>query len=263
MRMLSAVRRRMTYVNVAVTLALVFAMGGGAYAAGRYVITSTRQISPKVLKALQGRAGASGVSGAVGPAGAAGPAGPAGPQGPGGAAGGKGEAGAAGTSVTSAESKAKLGPCKEGGSEFKAAAGTTYACNGTTGFTATLPKEKTETGTWAFNATAKGEAFVPISFAIPLAEAIGVGQAHFVTRAEVEGGKAPVECPGNVAEPAAAPGSLCVYESFLLNAEFGNINNPKGFGGEGAGKAGAFLTFKFENEEAFHRGWGTWAVTAE
>ena len=44
-------RGRLSYANVAMTLALVFAMSGGAYAASKYVITSTKQISPKVLKA--------------------------------------------------------------------------------------------------------------------------------------------------------------------------------------------------------------------
>ena len=47
----------MTYANVAATLALVFAMSGGAPAANHYLITSTNQISPKVLKELK-KAGA-------------------------------------------------------------------------------------------------------------------------------------------------------------------------------------------------------------
>ena len=66
--MLSAIRKRLTYANVAMTLALVFAMTGGAYAANKYLITSTKQISPKVLKSLKG---ATGTNGAAGPAGAA------------------------------------------------------------------------------------------------------------------------------------------------------------------------------------------------
>lgn len=37
--MFSRIRKRMTYANVAVTVALVFAMAGGAYAAGRCLIT--------------------------------------------------------------------------------------------------------------------------------------------------------------------------------------------------------------------------------
>lgn len=42
-------RGRLTYANVVASLALVFAMSGGVYAASKYVITSTKQISPKVL----------------------------------------------------------------------------------------------------------------------------------------------------------------------------------------------------------------------
>jgi hypothetical protein len=38
--------------DVSVSLALVFAMTGGAYAARKIIITSTKQISPKVLKKL-------------------------------------------------------------------------------------------------------------------------------------------------------------------------------------------------------------------
>jgi hypothetical protein len=53
-------RGRLSYANVVVTLALVFAMSGGAFAAGRYLITSTKQIKPSVLKQLQGKAGAIG-----------------------------------------------------------------------------------------------------------------------------------------------------------------------------------------------------------
>ncbi|HEX4306232.1 MAG TPA: hypothetical protein VHZ54_09365 [Solirubrobacterales bacterium] len=63
------------------TLALVFAMSGGALAASHYVITSKKQISPTVLKSLKGKpgkAGAAGKTGATGPAGATGAAGPAG-----------------------------------------------------------------------------------------------------------------------------------------------------------------------------------------
>jgi hypothetical protein len=68
-------RRRLTYANVAATLALVFSMTGGAIAANHYLINSTKQINPKVLKKLKGKTGATGKAGVNGAAGAAGAAG--------------------------------------------------------------------------------------------------------------------------------------------------------------------------------------------
>ena len=78
-------RRRFSYANVAATLALVFAMSGGAYAAGHYLINSTKQINPKVLRKLHGARGARGAVGpigAVGPQGVTGATGRQGPRGP-------------------------------------------------------------------------------------------------------------------------------------------------------------------------------------
>jgi hypothetical protein len=77
-------KSRLTYANVAATLALVFAMSGGALAASKYVITSTKQISPKVVKSLKGKngkTGAAGVAGAPGTPGAQGKEGPTGKEG--------------------------------------------------------------------------------------------------------------------------------------------------------------------------------------
>src|SRR5438876_8031642 len=51
--MFSFARMRLTYANVAATLALVFSMTGGALAAKHYLINSTSQINPKVLKKLK------------------------------------------------------------------------------------------------------------------------------------------------------------------------------------------------------------------
>lgn len=101
--MRSRVTGRLSYANVIATLALVFALSGGALAASHYLINSTKQISPAVLRALRGRtgptgpagpqgdAGAQGSQGATGPHGVHGPTGPAGIQGP---MGVPGEAGA-------------------------------------------------------------------------------------------------------------------------------------------------------------------------
>ena len=52
--------RRITYANVTATLALVLAMSGGAVAANHYLVNSTKQISPKVLKKLTGKTGKAG-----------------------------------------------------------------------------------------------------------------------------------------------------------------------------------------------------------
>jgi hypothetical protein len=75
------VPRRLSYANVAATLALVFAMSGGAIAAKHYLISSTTQISPKVLKKLKGRTGKQGPAGREGTPGREGPAGKAGANG--------------------------------------------------------------------------------------------------------------------------------------------------------------------------------------
>jgi len=86
------IRARLTYANVVATLALVFAMAGGAAAASHYLITSSKQISPKVLKELK-KPGPKGATGAGGPAGPAGATGPAGANGSSGAAGATGKEG--------------------------------------------------------------------------------------------------------------------------------------------------------------------------
>ncbi len=68
--------KRTSYANVAATAALVLALGGGsAFAASHYLITSTGQIKPSVLRSLHGHRGYRGYrgySGATGPPGAAG-----------------------------------------------------------------------------------------------------------------------------------------------------------------------------------------------
>jgi hypothetical protein len=91
-------RRHLSYANVAATVALVLSMCGGALAAGHYLITSTNQVSPKVLKKLKGRAGAPGTTGPHGAQGAAGPTGPQGAVGQQGTTGPSGQQGPTGPS---------------------------------------------------------------------------------------------------------------------------------------------------------------------
>jgi hypothetical protein len=87
-------RRRPSYANVASTLALIVAVGGGtAFAASHhYIITSTKQIKPKVLRTLHGKNGKNGKDGNNGKKGTNGTNGVTGPTGPTGATGATGPA---------------------------------------------------------------------------------------------------------------------------------------------------------------------------
>lgn len=79
---MSSLRRASPALVVSI-LAAVLVVGGTAYASQRYLITSTRQIAPKVLRSLRGRTGPRGRRGFRGFAGPPGATGPTGPQGPG------------------------------------------------------------------------------------------------------------------------------------------------------------------------------------
>jgi hypothetical protein len=98
-------RRRFSYANVAATVAIVLAMSGGAYAAGHYLINSTKQINPKVLRKLHGARGARGVAGQNGPVG---------PQGVEGREGQKGHLGLTGEPGFSALSQLPTGKSESG-----------------------------------------------------------------------------------------------------------------------------------------------------
>jgi hypothetical protein len=125
-------RKRLSYPHVVATLALFLAIGGGtALAARRYLITSTNQIKPTVLRSLHGSRGPQGslgYRGYRGYKGATGAAGVAGATGPGGSA-------------------------------------------TTTGFPSTLPAGKTELGTWGgdVGASSSSPYYSAVSFEIPLA----------------------------------------------------------------------------------------------
>ena len=133
---MNSLRKHLSYANVVATLALVFAMSGGALAASHYLINSTKQINPKVLKKLKG-------SGAIGPQGAPGTTGATGARGPAGANGAEGPKGAEGPAGLSALS--------------------------------TLPSGKTESGEYSMGAhiiTSPEETVTGVTFPIPLKEAV-------------------------------------------------------------------------------------------
>lgn len=252
--MLSSIRKRATFANVAMTLALVFAMAGGAYAAKRYVITSTKQIKPSVLKALKGTRGIKGATGIKGANGLNGANGAAGPQGEKGPKGDPGEKGAAGESVAAkAIAAGDTAKCDGlGGVDYTLGGKTTTVCNGQTGFTETLPSGKTEKGAWALTTAEspvdhKVHGQGAISFGIPLATEPTV---HFI---DAEAGEPPTaECPGSVANPEAAKGMLCVYEEVALAS---TLESPKVY------TSGAVLRYQAPAPGITYR--GTWAVTAE
>ncbi len=255
-------RIHLSPATVIATIALVFAMTGGAYAASKYLITSTKQISPKVLKSLQGKAGARGATGPQGPAGTAGTGSP-GSQGPAGAGGSKGETGAAG--ATGKEGA----PGKAGKEGKEGKEGSPWTAGGT------LPSGKTETGVWADEAALGTHQPAQISFPIPLAEPLlwsedkpgePENQVHYINQLGEEVPSIPPAqplpshpaCPGTVAKPEATAGNLCIYAHFASptgNNE--NITNPAGgpTSGFGAATTGALL------EAAESK--GTWAVTAK
>jgi Collagen triple helix repeat (20 copies) len=243
--MLSRIRRRLCYANVVATLALVFAMSGGALAANRYLLTSTSQVSPKVLKALKGKSGQPGPAGGQGLAGPQGLAGAQGPKGEPGAAGATGTAGA--TGATGAQ-----GP--RGAQGAAGVEGSPWTAGGT------LPSGKTETGVWAFTyPESLFTAIAPIaSFSIPLAEpptfnSIGTEEGEGEPKA-----KLPAGCKGNATKPEADPGNLCVFETFGVNVRGLSTENNNKVSTTGA----VALVSVDEYEKEFHA-YGTWAVTAK
>jgi Collagen triple helix repeat (20 copies) len=264
--MFSALRKRMhlSPATVIASLALVFAMSGGAYAANRYLITSTKQISPKVLKSLKGANGAAGANGAIGAAG---------PQGPGGAAGAKGENGAAGGQGPQGP-KGETGPKGENGKE-----GTFGGEN--------LPSGKTLQGEWSLVGQASGAFQLigsSVSFALPLGAAptvhyiTSIGERVFNETTKKTEEVSSTACLGSVSAPSANPGNLCIYANEEKNTETeiaafniapplicawevsclpggakqGRVGSPYGFGIE-----------TFSHEEGQVSVNGTWAVTAE
>jgi hypothetical protein len=279
--MFSMIRKRVTYANVAMTAALVLAMSGGAYAAGKYVISSTKQIKPSVLASLKGAKGANGATGAAGPAGPQGAAGPAGPAGSGakGETGPEGKAGANGESVSATEVKPGETACKKlGGSKFTVGGKETTACNGKDGspWTAggTLPEGKTETGVWGLastvNNSTSGFTVVSLSFPIPLsaplaseAECGQPGKAQCPTHIIKRGEAPPAGCKGTVEKPEAEPGNLCVFESENENVEYIYASNPAGpLSLESASAYGSNLLIFPKAPSSPVELWGTWAVTA-
>ncbi|MCB0332026.1 MAG: collagen-like protein [Bdellovibrionales bacterium] len=176
--------------------------------------------------ATEGSVGPQGVPGTTGPAGAVGPQGDAGPVGPQGPQGNQGETGPQGLQ----------GPQGEPGN-----------------FSATLSSGDTMRGTFflAGVATGNSNAFAQsLSFYASLASAPTVS---------IQGvGQTSLECP-QMNPPEAAPGYLCIYESFSQNIQAKNV-----FSVDGPGTTQTYGTNLYGLSQAGGQVFwsGTWAVTA-
>jgi hypothetical protein len=156
-----------------------------------------------------------------------------------------GKDGINGTSVASKEILTSQASCnKQGGSEFTAAEGKkTTACNGSPWVAGgKLPTGSSEAGQWTYYDEkaneGEGQKQVGISFGIPLktapaAEFIGTNEELAGEPKESPAIKAG-HCKGNVSDPEAATGYLCVF----ARAVFG-VSGAVGFFDVQSGESGA------------------------
>jgi hypothetical protein len=170
--------------------ALFLALGGSAVAAGHYLITSTKQISPKVLHKLEGARGPRGVQGAQGLPG---------PQGLQGVPGPRGEPGLSGTAgqtvLPSGQSESGM-----------------YGAGG--GVADNVSKE----GRFGYIQTG-------ITYTQPLAAPIADSHVIEVNGATPEGSETKTHCPG---VGQAAPGYLCLYTYFFRDVAGGAAVSSSG-----------------------------------
>ena len=275
--MFQTIRKHLSYANVAATMALVFALTGGAFAAtsqsggggssGAKAAASVtplahaakkKKAAPKGIPGPRGPKGETGAPGATGPTGGAGPAGPA---------GAKGETGPAGSGTQGEKGvQGEKGLQGEKGEP------------GETGFTEKLPSGKTETGEIGFEHEnpAEGEKeFYTVSFPIPLVATV---EPHFIgTNKELAGeeNESPAikegKCKGDPEKPGASAGNFCVFASVLGAATFKGFQDDGTLAEKATGLTGDGLFFKGKVEESsqfpgvFNPASlrATWAVTAE
>jgi hypothetical protein len=212
-------------------VALVAALGGGAYAAsGGLTAKQKKEVTKIAQTEAKKYAGKQGANGATGPAG---PTGTAGAKGDNGAVGEKGSNGTAGV-------PGEVGP-----------AGPTET---------TLPPGKTETGDWSvFNAPG-GEPFLSISFQLR------AGFEPLVTWVEAGGNPTSGPCKGgSSADPIAEPGNLCIFAHHVINLGEGEFSEPA-FSTASIYTAdptsGFVAEFVVPNHAASGYATGSWALTA-
>jgi Collagen triple helix repeat (20 copies) len=256
-------------------LALVLAMVGGAYAAGKLTSGQKKEVE-KIAKKYAGKPGPAGAAGPAGPAGSNGEKGATGEKGP------KGDTGAPGENGKSVKAEqAAIAECEgEGGTKFEVqdSGHSETVCNGKEGppgpegnIKSTLPAGMSEQGMWVapggpenFSHTVSARAAV--SFVIPLKTEPTV----VYVKAGQAGVEHATECPATEAsQPKAAEGFLCVYatvEPALSGTSFYEFLSAE------TTKSGAVLEFEGNEVEfppssgtkqkfpGFYNQ-GTWAVT--
>lgn len=260
--MLSRIHRKLGTAGFVISIvALVAALGGGAYAASGSLTGKQKKEVEKIAKKYAGKPGAPGAAGAQGPAGAKGDAGTAGTNGTNGANGengAKGDSGAAGAPGAKGNAGAsptvvQLDPqnppeCEGVGGVKIIGVGEheeAFACNGAGGGMA----GGSEAGFWKVEGE-KGITFAglgaPVLISFPVALADAPTETILINAAS--GAPEKAKCPGEQFEPKATPGVLCLYQS-LSNGEAPAIQLalPKTFG--------AVLYFRPNSE-----GFGSWAV---
>lgn len=208
--MISRIQNRLGTAGLIVAIvALVAALSGVAIAASGGLSKQQKKEVKKIAKTEAQKLVGTGPQGPIGPAGSIGKDGANGTNGT------DGQDGAAGKSVVIGT--ATVGECPSGGTTVQKegeAASKKAVCNGQTGFTKTLPKGQTLAG--AFGAFGEFAAHVPISYSIPLKAPATVK----VIKADNED---TTNCPGNVDEPKAKEGVLCLY---MEEANFEEVNTP-------------------------------------
>lgn len=219
-------RWRISPATAVLAIALAVSMSGAtAFAASRYLITSTHQIRPSVLAALRGRTGRRGPAGVKGATGATGAQGPKGDQGAKGDQGPKGDTGPAGPVSTDAPP----GVTQRGALEVEATAAATY-----------------------------GEAATSISFPLRLAAAPTVVEVPWnTTKPGCTGdSETPTAAPGYLCIYIANDDN--VYQNVtgydLYPQDPGTLNF-------GAARFGVMLSLRSASSGAFGVQ-GSWAVTA-
>jgi Collagen triple helix repeat (20 copies) len=230
--MLSRIHEKLgTAGFVLAVVALIAALAGTAFAAAGLNAKQKKQVTA-IAKKYAGKPGPPGAPGSKGDTGAPGSKGDQGPKGDQGEPGKAGERGPEGS------------PWTAGG---------------------ILPSEETETGAWALGATPtedKKRKDIAVSFNIPLASApevhvIDENGKEKVFGAGIEEIDQPA-CPGEVEEPAAEPGNLCLYTEKEANVLFANYEVGLFSHSYTSGAVIAFVL-----AEGGAEAHGTWAVTAE